>query len=90
MSNRRQFLRTAGMTIGLLGTAPSWLARAAEQGSPRRKILISIFQRGAADGMNIVVPFFEKRYYELRPGIAIPPPKVPSTMIVTAVSCQFK
>jgi uncharacterized protein (DUF1501 family) len=75
MTDRRKFLRTAGMTIGLLGTAPAWLARAAEQGSARRKILIAIFQRGAADGLNIVVPFFEKRYYEIRPNIAIPPPK---------------
>jgi uncharacterized protein (DUF1501 family) len=75
MTDRRQFLRTAGMTIGLLGMAPAWLARAAAQGSPRRKILISIFQRGAADGLNMVVPFFEKRYYELRPSIAIAPPK---------------
>jgi uncharacterized protein (DUF1501 family) len=75
MTDRRQFLRTAGMTVGLLGAAPAWLARAAEQGGARRKILIAIFQRGAADGLNIVVPFFEKRYYELRPSIAIAPPK---------------
>jgi uncharacterized protein (DUF1501 family) len=74
MHNRRQFLRTAGMTIGLLGTVPSWMARAAEQGT-RRKILLSVFQRGAADGLNIVVPFAEKRYYEIRPSIAIAPPK---------------
>jgi uncharacterized protein (DUF1501 family) len=33
-----------------------------------------IFQRGAADGLNMVVPFAEKRYYELRPTIAIPAP----------------
>jgi uncharacterized protein (DUF1501 family) len=75
MNDRRRFLRTAGMTIGLLGTAPAWLARAAAQEGRRGKILISIFQRGAADGMNIVVPFFEKRYYELRPSIAIAPPR---------------
>lgn len=74
MTNRRHFLRAAGMTVGLLGTAPSWLARAAQNNS-RRKILISIFQRGAADGLNMVIPFFEKRYYELRPSIAIAPPK---------------
>jgi uncharacterized protein (DUF1501 family) len=74
MQDRRQFLRTAGMTVGLLGAAPAWLARAAEQ-SGRRKILIAIFQRGAADGLNIVVPFAEKRYYEIRPSIAIAPPK---------------
>lgn len=74
MTDRRWFLRTAGMTIGVLGAAPAWLARAAEQGSPRRKILIAVFQRGAADGLNIVVPHFEERYYKLRPGIAIAPP----------------
>jgi uncharacterized protein (DUF1501 family) len=83
MTDRRQFLRTAGMTIGLLGTAPAWLGRAAAQGSPRRKILISIFQRGAADGLNIVVPFFEKRYYEIRPSIAIQPPKGISAPVIT-------
>jgi len=73
MTSRRQFLRIAGVTVGL-GAAPAWLARAAEQGNPRRKILISIFQRGAADGLNIVVPFFEKQYYKLRPSIAIAAP----------------
>lgn len=74
MQNRRKFLHAAGMTLGLLGTVPSWMARAAEQGT-RRKILISVFQRGAADGLNIVVPFAEKRYYEIRPSLAIAPPK---------------
>lgn len=75
MTHRRGFLRAAGMTIGMLGAAPVWLARAADAGgNPRRKILIAIFQRGAADGLNIVVPFTEKRYYELRPSIAIAPP----------------
>jgi uncharacterized protein (DUF1501 family) len=74
MQNRRQLLRAAGMTLGLLGTVPSWMARAAEQRT-RRKILIAVFQRGAADGLNIVVPFAEKRYYEIRPSLAIAPPK---------------
>ena len=74
MQNRRQLLRTAGITLGLLGTVPSWMARAAERHT-RRKILIAVFQRGAADGLNIVVPFAEKRYYELRPSLAIAPPK---------------
>jgi uncharacterized protein (DUF1501 family) len=74
VQNRRQFLRTAGMTLGLLGNVPAWMARAAEQGT-RRKILIAVFQRGAADGLNIVVPFSERRYYELRPSIAIAPPR---------------
>jgi uncharacterized protein (DUF1501 family) len=41
---------------------------------PRKKILVAIFQRGAADGLNIVVPHGEEAYYALRPTIAIPRP----------------
>ncbi|HEX5107526.1 MAG TPA: DUF1501 domain-containing protein [Vicinamibacterales bacterium] len=73
MLTRRSFLRTSGLTIGL-GAAPGWLLRAAAQGTQKRKILVAIFQRGAADGLNIVVPFFEKRYYQLRPSIGIAAP----------------
>jgi len=40
----------------------------------RRKVLISVFQRGAMDGLNTVIPFHDKRYYELRPSIAIASP----------------
>jgi len=57
-----------------LGAAPSWLLRAAAQDGRKRKILVAIFQRGAADGLNVVIPFFEKLYYEMRPTIAVPQP----------------
>jgi uncharacterized protein (DUF1501 family) len=60
-----------------LGTAPAWLSRAVYAGETplrRKKVLVAIFQRGAVDGLNVVVPFGEKRYYELRPTIAIPRP----------------
>jgi uncharacterized protein (DUF1501 family) len=58
-----------------VGSAPLWLQRAL-YGAPgtRKKILVAIFQRGAADGLNIVVPHGEKAYYDLRPTIAIPRP----------------
>ena len=62
------------MTAAVMGSAPSWLLRAAAQGSEKRRILVAVFQRGAADGLNIVVPFFEKRYYQLRPAIAVQAP----------------
>ena len=39
---------------------------------PAHKRLVVIFQRGAADGLNIVVPHGEAAYYAMRPGIAIP------------------
>ena len=60
-----------------MGTAPMWLKRAlyaADAPSPRKKILVAIFQRGAADGLNVVVPHGEKAYYDLRPTIAVPRP----------------
>src|SRR6266571_5021776 len=74
MFTRRYFLRASAIAVAGIGAAPSWLVRAAAQGERKRKVLIAIFQRGAADGLNIVVPFFEKRYYELRPSIAVPAP----------------
>ena len=60
-----------------LGAVPAWLSRAVsakDAPGERKKILIAIFQRGAVDGLNVVVPFGEKRYYELRPTIAVPAP----------------
>ena len=61
MISRRTFFRASGFTIGALGTAPSWLLRAAAPTAANGKALVAVFQRGAADGLNIVVPFFEKR-----------------------------
>ena len=74
MPSRRRFLRTSALTAGVLGTAPGWLLRAAAQGSSNRRILVVIFQRGAADGLNVVAPFFEPRYYQLRPSVNVPRP----------------
>lgn len=44
---------------------------AVEPGS-RMKRLVVIFQRGAADGLNIVIPHGEPAYYAMRPSINIP------------------
>ncbi len=74
MLSRRYFIRSSAIAVAGVGMAPSWLLRAGTQTESKRKILIAIFQRGAADGLNIVVPFSEKRYYDLRPSIAIPQP----------------
>jgi uncharacterized protein (DUF1501 family) len=77
MNTRRIFLRNSALAMVGMGTAPLWLRRAlyaADAPSPRQKILVAIFQRGAADGLNIVVPHGEKAYYDLRPTIAVPRP----------------
>ncbi len=77
MSTRRLFLRNSALAMAGFGAAPLWLQRAlyADGARPaRKKILVAIFQRGAADGLNVVVPHGEKAYYSLRPTIAIPRP----------------
>jgi len=77
MTTRRFFLRNSALAMVGAGAAPLWLERAlyaADAPSPRKKILVAIFQRGAADGLNIVVPHGEKRYYDMRPSIAVPRP----------------
>src|ERR1700682_1457984 len=77
MTTRRIFLRNSALAMVGFGAAPLWFKRAlyaAGAPFPRKKILVAIFQRGAADGLNIIVPHGEKAYYALRPTIAIPRP----------------
>jgi len=77
MPTRRIFLRNAGLAMVGVGSSPLWLERAlyaANGPAARKKILVAIFQRGAADGLNIVVPHGESRYYAMRPTIAVPRP----------------
>jgi uncharacterized protein (DUF1501 family) len=75
--SRRFFLRNSAIAMAGVGAAPLWLERAAfagEQQGARKKVLVAIFQRGAADGLNIVIPHGERRYYDLRPTISVPQP----------------
>ena len=74
---RRFFVRSGALALVTIGLSPAFLRRLAfaarrPQGSGR--ILIVLFQRGAADGLNIVVPHGEPLYYEHRPTIGIPRP----------------
>ena len=72
---RRVFLRNSALAVVGTAAVPSFLTRAAfgavENGG-RTKRLVVIFQRGAADGLNIVVPHAESQYYAMRPSINIP------------------
>ena len=76
MTSRRTFLRDGAFALVSLGFVPSFLARtiAATSTTRRNKRLIAIFQRGAVDGLNVVVPHGEAEYYRVRPGIAIARP----------------
>jgi len=82
--NRRFFLKSGGIAVASVGlslSAPTFLQRAVlgniagTGANGRRKTLIAIFQRGAVDGLNMVVPFGERNYYDLRPNIGIPKPE---------------
>ena len=76
MSTRRAFMK--GGAMALVGTAvvPAFLRRSvlaqATSAQAQGKKLVVIFQRGAADGLNIVIPHGEPNYYQFRPSIAIP------------------
>ncbi len=73
--SRRVFLKCGGVSMIGMSTIPAFLQRAiASTAMPNKKKLIVLFQRGAADGLNIVVPYGEENYYRIRPTIAIPRP----------------
>ncbi|HEV7699365.1 MAG TPA: DUF1501 domain-containing protein [Pyrinomonadaceae bacterium] len=80
--DRRFFLKTSGIglaSFGLMAAAPDFLhqfaaAQNAAKGYGKKKVLVTIFQRGAVDGLNVLVPYGESEYYNLRPTIAVAKP----------------
>lgn len=73
--SRRVFLKSGGVAMIGMSAMPAFLQRAiADTPAPNKKKLVVLFQRGAVDGLNMVVPFAEPNYYRLRPTIAIPQP----------------
>ena len=75
---RRVFVRNSALALVTMGLSPTFLRRTALgmelPQAARGKVLICLFQRGAADALNIVVPFGERAYYAMRPAIAIASP----------------
>ncbi|HET7039306.1 MAG TPA: hypothetical protein VFH97_05420, partial [Gemmatimonadales bacterium] len=76
---RRVFVRAGALALVSLGLDPIFLTRAAyavrrSAGPSDRRTLICIFQRGAVDGLNMVVPHGDPDYYRERPRIAVPRP----------------
>ncbi len=80
--DRRYFLKSSGIALasfGLMSVAPNFLHQFADAQTitnrfGKKKTLITIFQRGAVDGLNMVVPFGESEYYNIRSNIAVPKP----------------
>jgi len=74
-ASRRYFLKGGGVAMLGFSAMPSFLTRALQAAThPSRKVLVVVFQRGAMDGLNAVVPYGERNYYAMRPSIAIPAP----------------
>jgi uncharacterized protein (DUF1501 family) len=85
---RRVFMKNGALALVTLGLNPTFLRRsifaqdllrgAASHGNARGKVLVCLFQRGAADALNVVVPHGEQAYYRMRPTIALPRPTLAS------------
>lgn len=83
MSNdltRREFLKKSATVIAVGAVAPPWLAkvvradtlRAAQGGKlPPNRTLVVCQLTGGNDGLNTVIPYTQKRYYDLRPVLAV-------------------
>ena len=79
---RRLFLKNGGLAIASVGLAPvfgpSFVHNAVYGAAPtagkRKKTLVCIFQRGAADGLSMVVPHGDPDLYRLRPVLGVPRP----------------
>jgi uncharacterized protein (DUF1501 family) len=74
MMDRRVFLKNGSLALLSLGFVPKFIAQTVQATRARQKVLVAIFQRGAVDGLNVVVPFGEHAYYNGRPTIAVPKP----------------
>jgi uncharacterized protein (DUF1501 family) len=77
--SRRYFLKSGAVALAGCASTPSFLVRTAlaQTGGATGKdhpIIIALFQRGAADGISMVVPFGDRNYALSRPQIAIPEP----------------
>src|SRR5271163_5305637 len=72
---RRAFMKGGAMAVVGTSVVPAFLTRSvfaqATTLHANGKRLVVLFQRGAADGLNVVVPYAEKNYYSMRPTIAI-------------------
>lgn len=79
-TTRRGFVKSGALALVGTSAIPSFLARAvlaeSSAAAANHRKLVVIFQRGAADGLNIVVPYKEPNYYAMRPTLAIQPNQV--------------
>jgi uncharacterized protein (DUF1501 family) len=74
MDTRRAFLKAGGCAMVAGAAAPRFVLRAAHAAEPRGKVLVAVFQRGAVDGLSMVIPHGDPGYAAARQAIALQPP----------------
>jgi uncharacterized protein (DUF1501 family) len=73
--NRRLFLKSSGLALVGGALLPNVFVRMANAATTKgKRVVVAIFQRGAVDGLNVVIPYGESAYYAARPTIAVPRP----------------
>ena len=76
--SRRVFVRAGALGLVSFGLDPLFLSRAAYAAirppalPAGKRTLVCLFQRGAVDGLSMLVPHGDEQYYRERPRIAIP------------------
>ncbi len=89
--SRRHFLQ-AGTGLAAFLAAHAWVPRVAYAKSHRggaRDVVVSLYLRGAADGLTLCVPYADNAYYTRRPTIAIPRPDTTDTDKATDLDGRF-
>jgi uncharacterized protein (DUF1501 family) len=72
---RRTFVRDGACALVAYAAAPRFLLRAAGAAEPKGKALVAVFQRGAVDGLSMVMPHGDADYAVTRPSIKLQPPR---------------
>ncbi len=75
MLTRRALLKGGACALAAVAAPPRFLARAAAAADARKKVLVAVFQRGAVDGLSMIVPHGDRDYAGARASIAIRPPR---------------
>ena len=75
MLTRRALIKAGACALAAAAAPPRFLARAAGAARGSGKVLVAVFQRGAVDGLSMVVPYGDRDYAGARASIAIRPPR---------------
>src|SRR5438445_10683493 len=87
MITRRTLLKAGGCALVAYAGAPRFLLRAAHAAEASGKVLVAIFQRGAVDGLSMVMPYGDSGYAAVRPSIVLQPPRRGESE--RAMDCDF-